>query len=331
MAHKKGLGSSKNGRDSNAQRLGVKAVRRAVGARRFDHRAAARHQDQARPERRAGQGRHAVRQDHRHGRVPRPRPAWASSSASYPSRRRLADGQLQSGRPVHRPRAVFFAAGVTHVHRRSSNLRQGRRRRQRLSGVPPREVRPARAGPAAATAGAAATSFWWPARTTTRCSTSASTRSTQAERGRHGEGSNRTGHDGGVDRSPGAGGHLGARRRHAANCCTTSPQPASGSWWPRAGAAAAATQHFATSTHQAPTEHEPGKPGEERNLRLELKLLADVGLVGLPERRQVDADLAHLGGAAEDRRLPLHDAGAATSAWWSPTDRDASSWPTSPA
>ena len=50
----------------------------------------------------------------------------------------------------------------------------------------------------------------------------------------------------------------------------------------RGGEGGAGNVHFKSSTHQAPEEFKPGKPGEDVRLRLDLKILADVGLVGFP-------------------------------------------------
>jgi GTP-binding protein len=103
----------------------------------------------------------------------------------------------------------------------------------------------------------------------------------KAERGRHGEGSNRTGHEG---ESVEVQVPVGTVVWDETSGDRLFDFTESGQRFlvARGGRGGKGNARFATSTHQAPTEHEPGKPGEERRLRLELKLLADVGLVGFP-------------------------------------------------
>ncbi len=110
----------------------------------------------------------------------------------------------------------------------------------------------------------------------------------KAGRGAHGEGSGRAGRSGrdlvitvpvGTTVFDDAGGDPPARGgRPVADLVRPHDQVVVA----RGGRGGRGNTHFATPTHQAPREAEPGENGEERWLRLELRLLADVGLVGLP-------------------------------------------------
>jgi GTP-binding protein len=102
-----------------------------------------------------------------------------------------------------------------------------------------------------------------------------------ADRGRHGEGSNRSGREGEdiLVRVP-----VGTQVFDAETGDLMCDLAEEGQRWLAAqgGRGGFGNSHFATSTNRAPRYHQEGSPGEERELQLELKLLADVGLVGFP-------------------------------------------------
>ncbi len=102
-----------------------------------------------------------------------------------------------------------------------------------------------------------------------------------ADRGRHGEGSNRSGREGEdvVVRVP-----VGTQVFDAETGDLMCDLAEEGQRWlaAKGGRGGFGNSHFATSTNRAPRYHQDGSPGEERELQLELKLLADVGLVGFP-------------------------------------------------
>lgn len=103
----------------------------------------------------------------------------------------------------------------------------------------------------------------------------------KAERGKHGEGSNRFGKDGGsiTVRVP-VGTQVFDAETEELLCDFTdagqrylAAKGGKGGW---------GNAHFATPTRRAPKFHYTGRPGDEKELQLELKLIADVGLVGFP-------------------------------------------------
>ncbi len=106
-------------------------------------------------------------------------------------------------------------------------------------------------------------------------------RSYRAERGQHGMGANRHGRNGADVRVPvplgtdvydeSSGARLGEILRPDAELVVA-----------RGGKGGRGNARFATSTRQAPRIREEGKPAEERRVRLVLRLLADIGFVGLP-------------------------------------------------
>lgn len=102
-----------------------------------------------------------------------------------------------------------------------------------------------------------------------------------ADRGRHGEGSNCSGREGEdlTVRVP-----VGTQIFDSSSGEFLQDLATDGSRWlaAKGGRGGFGNSHFATSTNRAPRYHQSGSEGEELDLQLELKLLADVGLVGFP-------------------------------------------------
>lgn len=103
----------------------------------------------------------------------------------------------------------------------------------------------------------------------------------KAERGRHGQGKNRTGASG-EDRALRVPPGTVVKDADTDEFLGELVNPGDRVVVARGGRGGRGNAMFATPTHQVPREYEPGQPGVERRIELELKLIADVGLVGQP-------------------------------------------------
>src|SRR5262245_49577715 len=104
-----------------------------------------------------------------------------------------------------------------------------------------------------------------------------------AGRGAHGEGSNRTGRDGAdIELKVPVGTVVYERSPDGLTQMADLTIPGERVQIAKGGLGGWGNARFTSSTNRAPRKAQPGLPGEERDLRLHLKLLADVGLVGFP-------------------------------------------------
>lgn len=103
----------------------------------------------------------------------------------------------------------------------------------------------------------------------------------KAERGRHGEGSNRYGKDG-EDTTVKVPVGTQIFDAESNELLFDFTEPGQRYLAAKGGKGGWGNAHFATPTRRAPKFHYQGRPGQEKELQLELKLIADVGLVGFP-------------------------------------------------
>ena len=131
----------------------------------------------------------------------------------------------------------------------------------------------------------------------------------QAERGEHGSGSNKTGRSGDDVVLPVPPGTV-IRDHETGELLGEVLEDGDEIVVARGGRGGKGNALFATSTHRRPREWQPGEDGEQRTLELELKLIADVGLVGQPNAGKSTLLSVISRRAPEDRRLSVHHARA---------------------
>jgi len=252
MAHKKGMGSSKNGRDSNPQFLGVKIFGGQVGSLGPDHRSPAGQPLPLRPWHLDGQGRFDLRDPRRRGGVP-------------PQRREAHDRR-------RRRRLLATFSDRAELHIKAGRGGDGGLSFRREKFVP-------KGGPDGGDGGRGGDVVFFADPSIRDLANLQRRHSIDARKGGNGRGQRKHGADGeSVEvRVP-----VGTQVFDSAELFADLAQPHARVVIARGGPGGRGNARFVSSTRQVPRFAEVGMPGDERDVELHLKLLADAALVGLP-------------------------------------------------